>query len=177
MIRYATNETTSKLILLYVMDKMDCEVTDDTLLDMCYYRNKWVSYFTCKVALSELVKSGYIQELKTSQSSAKYYQITTDGRSCLSFFYNEIPNSIRDEIAEFVKQNRLTFRRKQEYFSDSYKNEDSTLTVVLKIVEPSSTKLELKLNIPQKITAKQIERQWQDKASRVYAAIYEILID
>lgn len=177
MINYATNETTSKLILLYVMDKMDCEMTDETILDMCYYRNKWISYFNCKIALSELLRSGYVHEVKTNQSSSKYYKITTEGRSCLSFFFNEIPSSIREDIVEFVKQNRITFRRKQEYFSDSYKNDDGTSTVVLKIVEPSSTKLELKLNIAQKITAKQIEKQWQEKASKVYAAIHDILLD
>lgn len=176
MIKYATNETTSKLIILYVMDKMDCEMTEDTILDMCYYRNKWVSYFTCKIALVELVKSGYVQDIKTNQSN-KYYHITTEGRSCLSYFFNEIPSSVRDEIVEYIKQNKLTFRRKQEYFSDSYKNDDGSSTVVLKIVEPSCTKLEVKMNIAQRFTAKQIEKQWQDKASKIYAAIYDILID
>lgn len=177
MIKYTTNETTSKLIILYVMDKMDCEVTEETILDMCYYRNKWVSYFTCKIALTELVKSGYVQELKTNNQPTKYYEITTEGRSCLSYFFSEIPTSIRDEIVEFVKQNRLMFRRRQEYFSDSYKNDDGSSTVVLKIVEPSCTKLEVKMNIPQRFTAKQIEKQWHEKASKIYAAIYDILID
>lgn len=175
--KYATNETVNKLILLYVMDKMDCEMTEDTIFDMCYYRNKWISYFGCKIALSELLKSGYAKELKASGSSQRYYLITTEGRSCLSYFFNEIPTSIRDEIVEFVKQNRLSFRRKQEYFSDSYKNDDDTLTVVLKIVEPSSTKMELKINVPQKLTAKKVEKEWQEKASKVYAAIYDILLD
>ena len=177
MIKYATNETINKLILLYVMDKMDSEMTEDTIFDMCYYRNKWLSYFGCKIALQELIKSDYVKEIKSTQTQDRYYIITNEGRSCLSYFFDEIPPSIRDEIVEFIKQNRLAFKRKQEYFSDSYKNDDGSLTVVLKIVEPTSTKIEVKLNVPQKLTAKKVEREWQEKASKVYSAIYDILLD
>ena len=121
MIKYANNETIGKLILLYVLDRLECDLTEDTIIDMCYYQKKWTSYFTCKIALSELTKSGYIQETKNTEKT-KYYSITPEGRSCLSFFYNDIPASIRPDIANFVKDNKLAFKRKQEYFYDSFKN-------------------------------------------------------
>ena len=175
MIKYANNETIGKLILLYVLDRMECDLTEDTIIDMCYYQKKWTSYFTCKIALSELTKSGYIQETKNTEKT-KYYSITPEGRSCLSFFYNDIPASIRTDIANFVKDNKLAFKRKQEYFYDSFKNKDGSFTVVLKIVEPTTTTLEIKLNVPEQETTKTIEKNWQNNASRVFASIYDILL-
>lgn len=175
MIQYSSNETTGKLILLYVLDKMECDLTEDTIIDMCYYQTKWVSYFTCKIALSELSRSGYIQEVKSIQKD-KYYKITTEGRSCLSYFFNEIPTSLKEEIAVFIQENKLTFKRKQEYFSDLIKNKDGSYTVILKIVEPTSTDLEIKLNASSQQMAKDIQRNWQENASKVYASIYDTLL-
>ncbi len=174
MIQYATNETTGKLILLYVLDKMECDLTEDTIIDMCYYQQKWISYFTCKIALSELVKSTYIQEIKNSEGM-KYYRITQEGRSCLSYFYNEIPTSIRENISEFVKDNKLIFKRKQEYFFDSFKNKDGNYTVVLKIIEPNATPLEIKLIAPTQDAVKELQKNWLESASKVFASIYDIL--
>lgn len=175
MIQYSSNETTGKLILLYVLDKMECDLTEDTIIDMCYYQTKWVSYFTCKIALSELTRSGYIQEVKSIQKD-KYYKITTEGRSCLSYFFSEIPTSLKEEIAQFIHDNKLAFKRKQEYFSDLIKNKDGSYTVILKIVEPTSTDLEIKLNASDQQMAKDIQRNWQENASKVYASIYDTLL-
>ncbi len=176
MIQYATNETTGKLILLYVLDKMECDLTEDTIIDMCYYQQRWISYFTCKIALSELVKSTYVQEIKNTEGII-YYRITQEGRSCLSYFYNEIPTSIRENIADFVRDNKLIFKRKQEYFFDSFKNKDGSYSVVLKIIEPNATTLELKLNVPTQEATKEIQKSWLENASKVFASIYEILLN
>lgn len=176
MIQYSSSETTGKLILLYVLDKMECDLTEDTIVDMCYYQKKWVSYFTCKIALSELTKSGYVQEVNSIQKD-KYYKITPEGRSCLSYFFNEIPTSLKEEIASFIHDNKLVFKRKQEYFSDLIKNKDGSYTVILKIIEPTSTDLELKLNATNQQMAKDIQKNWQENASKVYASIYDTLLN
>ena len=176
MIQYSSNETTGKLILLYVLDKMECALTEDTIIDMCYYQKKWVSYFTCKIAISELEKSGYVQEVESIQQD-KYYKITPEGRSCLSYFFNEIPTSLREEIASFIHENKLVFKRKQEYFSDIIKNKDGSYTVILKIIEPTTTGLELKLNAANRESAKDIQKNWQENASKVYASIYDTLLN
>lgn len=175
MIQYSSNDTTGKLILLYVLDKMECELTEDTIIDMCYFQTKWVSYFTCKIALNELVKSEFIQEVKSIHKD-KYYKITNEGRSCLSYFFAEIPTSLKEEIAEFIGKNKLVYKRKQEYFSDLIKNKDGSYTVILKILEPTSTDLEVKLNASNQQVAKDIQRNWQENASKIYANIFDTLL-
>ncbi len=172
----ANNTTVSKLVLLYVFDKMEMPLTEATVLDMCCFKNAWVNYITCKEILTDLIETGFIVQSK-SASSDTYYTITNDGRSCLSYFFMKIPASLRDDISAYVKENRITFRRKQEYFTDYYKNEDGSYTVLMKIVDPLGTKMELKLNVANRAQARSIYKKWEDCAGQVYASLYDILMD
>lgn len=172
----SNNTTTSKLVLLYVFDKMEIPLTETTITDMCCNRNSWISYLTCKEVLADLVENNFIV-MNTSSNSDQYYTITTDGRSCLSYFFMKIPASLRDEINTFIRDNRQVFRRKQEFFSDYYKNTDGTYTVLMRIVDPLGVKMELKLNVANRGIAKIVYNKWEEKASQVYGSLYDILID
>lgn len=172
----ANNTTVNKLVLLYVFDKMEIPLTETTITDMCCNSNAWINYLTCKEVLNDLVENGFIV-VSTNNSGEQYFQITTDGRSCLSYFFMKIPASLRDEINIFIRDNRQKFRRKQEYFSDYYKNADGTYTVLMRILEPLGTRLELKLNVANRAIAKVIYNKWENNASQVYGSLYDILID
>ncbi len=176
MMNISNNTTVSKLVLLYVFDTMEMPLTENTITDMCCNRNTWISYLTCKEVLGDLIESGFIVST-TNNSGENYYTITNDGRDCISYFFSRIPASVRDEITNFVKENRMAFRRKQEYFSDYYKNADGSYTVLMRIVEPLGTKLELKLNVANRAIAKVIYNKWEERASQVYGSLYELLID
>lgn len=167
--------TVNKLILLYVFDQMEIPVTNDTLVDMCCSQNNWLSYMNLTQILSELLDTRFIVECDGSGTT--YYKITQEGRSCVNFFFSKIPASQRAEISSFIKQNRLEFKRNQEYFKDYYKNKDDTYTVNLKIIDPTGSKLELKLNVPNRAEAKSVFNKWNDLAGDVYSAIYKILVD
>ena len=170
-----TNTTVSKLILLYVFDQMGIPVTVETLNDMCCSQNNWLSYLTLTQILPELVDARFL--VIVSNSGTEYYKITQEGLGCSEFFYTYIPSSLRDEIKNYIKKNRQLFKRKQEYFRDYYKNKDGTYTVNLKIIDLTSTKLELKLNVANKAEAINVFKKWNESASEVYAEIYRILID
>jgi len=172
----STNTTISKLILLYVFDKMEMPLTETTITDMCCNKNAWISYLTCKEVLIDLIENGFVVT-STNNSGEQYYTITTDGRSCLSYFFMKIPASIREEITIYVKNNRIAFRKKQEFFSDYYKNADGSYTVLMKIIEPLGTRMELKLNVANRGIAKVIYNKWEQKASQVFGSLYDILID
>ena len=170
------NTTISKLVLLYVLEQMEMPLTETTIVDMCCNKNAWISYITCKEVLHDLVENGFVV-LSTNNAGEQYYSITKDGHECLFYFFMKIPASLRDEIIRFVKDNRQSFRRKQEYFADYFKNADGSYTVLMKIIEPLGTKMELKLNVANRGIAKVIYNKWVDKASNVYASLYDILID
>ena len=171
---YTNSGTVAKLILLYVFDKMETPLTESTVLNMCTNQNDWLTYMVCKEVMAELVDIGFLHTVGNS-ANEPFYGITTDGRACLSYFFVKIPSSTREDISNFIKKNRLNFRRMQEYFRDYYKNSDGSYTVVLKIIEPNTTLLELKINAPNRAAATTIYKRWEEKASDVFAQIHDTL--
>lgn len=177
MFDVSNNKSISKLVLLFALDKIEIPMTEDSILEMCYSENNWISYMLCKEILAELADCGFVYASAPSTNVPdSYYSITQNGRNCLDFFFVDIPSSMREEITKYAITNRLKYKKKQEYFKNYYKNKDGSYTAVVKIVEPLGPKLELKLNVP-KDSARLIYKNWEEKASEVYTAIYDILID
>lgn len=171
-----TDETAvNKLTLLYVFDAMDFPVTEKTLTEMCTLTNTWFSYLDFMMIMDQLLEDGFIY--CSSKEKNGYYNITADGRQCLSLFYTRIPSSKRADITEYVKENRMKMRRNQEYYRNYYKNVDGTYTVQLKIVDPIKTTLEIKLNVANRSTAKAVDSKWAEKAAQIYGYLHEELID
>ena len=111
------DSTLNKLILLYVFETMDVPITGKTIIEMCSSRNLWLTYMDCTMAVNELLDSGLIYRsckekiVESGIISDAYYNITPDGRQCLDHFYTRIPSTLRSEITEYVKENRMAYRR------------------------------------------------------------------
>ncbi len=165
----------NKLILLFVFDKMEVPLSENTVLDMCTSSNSWLAYMDCQPLLNQLLESGWIYNI--ADELEPLYTITTDGRICLANFFIKIPASLREEISLFVKNNRARYRRKQECVADYFMNKDGTYTVYLKILEPAQPILELKFVVPNRQIAKDIYKKWGEKAGETYRSIYENLVD
>lgn len=165
----------NKLILLFVFDKMEVPLSENTIIDMCCSSNSWIAYMDCKPIINTLLDHSFIYNVSTG--GEPLYSITPDGRICLADFFVQVPSSTREEISVFVKNNRLKYRKKQECVADYYMNKDGTYTVYLKIIEPAQPLLELKFVVPNRQTAKNIYKKWEEKAANVYANIYDNLVD
>ncbi|MGN0822686.1 MAG: DUF4364 family protein [Candidatus Gallimonas sp.] len=165
----------NKLIILFVFDKMESALSERTLLDMCTSSNDWINYMDCVVLIRKLLNDGFICEIPSNDDPL--YIITPEGRESLANFYINIPKSIREEISRFIKNNSAKFRNRQECKSDYFQNKDGTYTVFLKILAPVQPMLELKFVVPDKKTASNIYKKWEDKASELYSVVYETLVD
>ena len=165
----------NKLILLFVFDKMEVPLSENTLLDMCCSANNWLAYMDCQPVLNQLSECGWIYNI--GNGGEPLYTITPEGRICLANFFINIPASTREEISLFIKNNRTRYRRKQECVADYFMNKDGTYTVYLKIIEPAQPILELKIVVPNRQIAKDIYKKWEEKATSVYRNIYENLVD
>ncbi len=166
----------NKLILLFVFDKMEVPLSENTILDMCCSSNNWLAYMDCQPVINQLLEHNFICNIATS-TNENMYTITPDGRVCLANFFAKIPASLREEISLFIKNNRIKYRRKQECVADYYMNKDGTYTVYLKIIEPVQPLLELKFVVPNRQAAKDIYKKWEEKAANVYSLIYDNLVD
>ena len=162
-----------KLVILFVFDKMSIPLSEATVLDMCTSDNSWLTYMECKQYLAELLDTNLIYRVP----KANTLNLTQDGVSCLSLFYMRIPTSIREEIAAYVRENRMRFRKKQEYFCDYSKNADGTYTVIMRIDNSSGTIMELKMVVANRQRAMYIYKNWLDKAAGVYTMLQENLVE
>ena len=167
--------TLNKLILLYALNKMEVALQESVILDMVT-ENNWLNYMDCKVALTDLIKNNMITNVATKGCNPRY-AITSDSREGLKHYFVEIPSSLRENIAEIIKLNKIKYRKKQDYFSDYYKNTDGTYTVVLKIESTNTPLMDLKLVVQNRNKAKWQFKNWSEKASTLYEFILENLID
>lgn len=166
----------NKLILLFVFDKMECPLTENTILDICCSSNNWISYMDCKPIIRQLIDHGFIYKLPPSGGD-QLYSITPDGRVCLADFFVQIPSSLRENISKFVKANCLKYKKRQEFVADYYMNKDGTYTVNLKITEPANTVLELKMVVPSRLSAKNIYKRWEEKGMIILDLLYDNLVE
>ncbi|MGI5841813.1 MAG: DUF4364 family protein [Christensenellales bacterium] len=171
--------TINKLILLFVLDKMEIPLTENSIVEICTSgKNPWINYMEYRDIKQELIEVGFIY--KTSETGGEErYNLTYEGRNCLSHFYSRIPLKLREEITTFTKENRLHFKRSQEYVGDYSKNDDGSYTVTLRIRAPfiNQPMLELKTKAPSRQSAIEAVKKWKDKAHLVYEYIYETLIN
>lgn len=169
------DSTINKLILLFVFDKMETALTEDTILTLCSYQNNWIDFTNCKQTLLDVVDNGFVY--KSDNASGCFYDLTAEGRWCLKNFYTRIPSSVRQLISEDIKTKRIEYRRRQDYVATYVKCPDGSYDVILKIIEPTKTTLEVKLNVMTRNIAKYVERTWREKAPTVYSKIQDTLID
>ncbi len=187
---FVADAMVNKLILLFVLDKMEIPLTENSIIDICTSRNGWINYMDCQEALYQLLDAKFIYKTvsegtKSIKENGEYtkesvYNITYDGRNCISHFFGRIPQSLREEISGFAKQNRMIFKRSQEYVSDYFKNtDDGSHTVVLRIKEPliNQPMFEIKIKAPTRNAAVNACKKWREKAPNLYEYIFENLID
>lgn len=176
-------ETEKKLILLFVLDKMEIPLTEESIMDICTNRNGWLQYLDCKDALWQLLSVKFICKMETPNGVEidprdERYILTSEGRDCVASFYTRIEPKLREEIAEYAKQNRMVFKRNQEYVYEYFKNNDGTHTVVFRIKDPSlpSPLFEVRIKTPTRSAAINAGKKWHKNAPSVYEYIYEKLI-
>lgn len=175
---FVPDNTVNKLILLYVLEKMEIPLTENSILEICSSQNSWVNWMDCKELLSQLIASKFIYKPNTDSDESRY-NITVMGRECLAQFYTRIPASLRDQISQFAQDNKIQFKRNQEYIAKSYKNDDGSYTVDLKILEPLTTDaiFSLSFKTDTRHNATFACKKWRELAANVYEYVYSKIID
>ncbi len=173
---FVPDNTTMKLILLFVLEKMEIPLTEDSIIDICTNKNDWLRYMDCKDCMWQLLDIGYIA--KTNTGDFDRYNITYDGRNCLSNFYLKIPSSTREQITTFAKANRIEFKRAQEYVGSYFKNTDGSYTTSLKIKDPLEAQnlFELKIVYPNRKSAIDATKKWKNTAPQIFEYVYDTLL-
>ncbi len=169
-----------KLTMLFVIDKMEIPLTEDSILDICSVKNEWIkNYMDCKAIIHDLTESKLLYKLGDVEQGKELFSLTYEGRECLSHLYRRIPLASREEISQYIKANRLNVKSSQEYSATYTKNEDGSYNVILQIYEPLITTpmFELKIKAPSRQSANEAIHKWKSQAPSIYEIIFNNLIN
>ena len=169
---------TNKLIILFVLDKMEMPLTENSIIEICSVKNDWINYMDCLDLLFQLSEAKLIYKTACKEGEMRY-TLTFEGRDCLSYFHKKLPLSLRDEIAEFSKLNRLSIKQSQEYYANYTDAEDGSYLVTMRIYESliSSPLFEIQIKAPTRQAAEEACKKWRQSAPDIYEYIFEKLVN
>ena len=165
--------TLYKLIVLYMLEKVDFPLTNSQISEFILDR-EYTTYFTLQSVLSELSESGMIHQETIRNTS--YYSLNTAGEEALHYFQNRISKSIRDEIDQYIAENKMELRDEVSVISDYYKNTADEYSVHCVVKEKYSNPIDLTITVPDETQAKIVCRNWKRNCQRIYEYVMKELL-
>ncbi len=162
----------SKLIVLYILDKLDLPLEKPQISNIVL-ENNFLNYFTLQQCLLEIENSDLvIIEGETNP----LWRISSQGRNAVSFLSDFLTVRVKKTIDRYVQTNKLTIKKESEV-KTSYKrlNEDEYI-VTLKALENGMELINLELNVVSGSQAQQICDNWKKNAEQVYGMIIGSLL-
>jgi len=168
----------AKLLILFILEKYETAVPEDMLVQICSFDNNWIPYFIFQQLLGELVEAGFVVKGPDEvNKTGSVLTLSPDGRVCLSHFYKDIYRSVRDEVTEYIRANKLRYKKKQEFLCRHTQNEDGTTRVNCSVLNGTKTLFDFTFNVPTVKKAEEIVLAWQTKATDVYRCYLDLLIE
>ncbi|WP_026896206.1 DUF4364 family protein [Clostridiisalibacter paucivorans] len=163
----------NKLILLYILDKLDPPITN-TELTQFILENSNINYFLVQQYLSELINANFIHVVTVDDN--ENYKLSDLGKKTLYYFLDRVPASIKSNIDKKHKERKIEKIKETQIKGNYYKKNDSEYIVNLKVIENNITLFSLSLNVVSNKQAKLICKNWKENPQYIYKEIFDMLI-
>lgn len=148
-----------------MLQKVNFPLTNSQISDFILER-EYTTYFTLQQAISELIDSHLIRS-ETIRNSSQY-QITEEGLNTLGYFGNKISEAIRQDIDEYLNENKYELRNEVSVICDYFKTTNQEYDVRCQVKEKNATLIDLTLTVPAEDQAAAICNNWPKKSQQVY---------
>ena len=165
--------TTYKLIILYMLKKVDFPLTNSQLSEFILDKG-YTNYFTLQQVITELSEAEFIRTKLIRNSS--HYSITPAGRETLEFFGKNIPEAIRTDIDAFLEEHHYQLRNESETIADYYQEKPDLFLVNCEVRENSHPLVSLTLSVATKDQAIAICDNWRKSNAEVYTYLIQTLM-
>lgn len=165
--------TLYKLIVLYMLDKVDFPLTTSQISEFILDEG-YTTYFTLQEALSEMIRSDLLKVEPTHNRTLFY--LTENGKETIRFFQNKISPDIQNDIDAFLKKRAYDLKEEVSVKSDFYKNTNHEFEVCCQIVENGRNLMDLKLVVPTQKEAEAISNNWTKKNQEIYGLLMSHLL-
>lgn len=163
----------NKLIILYILEKMEMPLTK-TQINNIVLENNLINYFALQQNLSEMESSELIRSIETQQKVS--FTLTEGGSKTLSIFVDKIPQNTRNLLNEYVRLNKDKIKKEAQIFADFSKKSEKEYIVNLKVVENEMVLIDLNLSVVSAKQAKFICEKWKNSSEKIYSQIMNTLI-
>ena len=111
-----------KLIILYMLDRIDEYTLTNSQITSFILDKGYTNLFNIHEALSEMIDEGFISV--STIRNTQHYKITNLGEEALLYFENRISISIKQEILDYFKQEKINLKNESEIYADYFYNEN-----------------------------------------------------
>lgn len=166
-------QTLTKLIVLYMLDKVDFPITKAQIYDFILEK-EYSNYFTLTQATFELADDGFIESSSTHSST--FLSLTDKGRDTLTFFQNRISDGIKKDINAYFEEHRMEITNEVSVITNYYRTSSGDYVADLLARDKASDLVDIKLNLPTEESARNVCEHWRDQSSDIYSILLEKLL-
>ena len=152
-----------KLIILYMLDKVDFPLTNSQISEFILNEG-YTTYFKLQQALSE------------STHTRTFYHLTEEGEETIHYFKNDISPAIQEDINSFLSNKQYELKNEVAIKADYYRNPNMEYCVRCQILERDAPLIDLTLTVPTESEAMAIAANWTQKNEKIYANLMAELL-
>lgn len=163
-----------KLMILYILSRVNFPLTNAQLTAFILEK-EYTNYFNIQRAISELIDDAFISVKIIRNSSL--YRITESGKETLLFFDNLISSGIKEDIENYLAQNKYELQEEVSTPADYYQVKKGEFAARLRVIERESHIIDLTLTVTTEEEAARVCSNWKEKSSEAYAYLMSLLLD
>lgn len=166
------NETQDKLIVLYIINKLNKSVTNLQMVDFVL-EVTGIDYFTLQNILFQMKENGFIDIFY--EEEVGYYKITDEGKEMLDSLISIVPEFIISRINKQLKESTKKIKQKSVVYADFFPDGEDNFMVKCKISEGGKKLIEVNVSVQTRDQAIDICNKWYESPSKYYLEIIKLL--
>lgn len=169
----AEPNTIYKLIILYMLEKVDFPLTNTQISDF-FLEKEYTDYFTIQQVIHDLFESELIRMESTHKNTQ--YTSTPAGKETLRYFQDKISSSIQEDVLSYFSDKKVELKIENSILADYYKTPEQEYAARCQIKEKGVARLDFTLTVKTKEQAEAICQNWKDQSDDVYACLMDMLL-
>lgn len=162
----------SKVLILYVLSKINKPVTNSELLDLIQSIED-MNYFYFQQFLIDLKENRYLLEYE--QEKQRFYAITMSGRETVRLTIDMLPGAIKDKVDETLKSTMKKIENEEAVYADFFPSKEDEFMICCGIRENNKKVFEVQVFSSSRDNSLKIIDNWKKNAGIIYPKVVEML--
>lgn len=168
------NLAENKVLILYILDKLDKGITNDGLFKIISSING-LNYFYFQQTLTDLVETNLVGSF--TKDDEPVIRITSEGKNAFSLTKDILPGIVKLKADRIFEKELSSIKEESSITAEFTPKNENEYTVKCKIVENNETIFEVSIFAGSRDRAKKITNNWQNNASEIYPKILALLLN